>query len=105
MNAPIEVGTINFAGGSGGSYTIAPNGSVPATDTLTIDSQINMAAGAGPATISAPVILGAANAWVNNSSSLLTVSGNITNSTFGLTVGGTGSTTISGAIVAQQPAA
>ncbi|MGA7273768.1 MAG: autotransporter-associated beta strand repeat-containing protein [Candidatus Udaeobacter sp.] len=49
-------------------------------------------------TISAPLVLGAAQAWTNNSSNLFTVSGGVALSGDNLTVNGTGNTLISGNI-------
>ena len=40
---------------------------------------IEMDPGAGTLTISAPLILAGSQSWLNNSSSLLTVSGNVAN--------------------------
>ncbi len=98
--APIDVGLMTFQSmGTNGSYTITTS----SADPLTIYTGIALNSGSGPVTIGsssgAGVSFGAANTWTNNSSSLLTVSSNITNSTFGLTVAGSGNTTISGAFV------
>ena len=95
MGAPITLGTINFVGGTGGSYTIAADATA---DPLTINSGINLGAGAGPATINAPIVLGAPNLWTNNSSSTFTVGGTVANGGNMLTVGGSGNTTINGPV-------
>ena len=100
LGSAIDVGTMTFNSmASGGSYTI----STSSTDSLTSYGGITLAAGSGPVTISSTsgtgLIFAAANTWTNNSANLLTVSTNITNSTFGLTVAGSGNTLISGAIV------
>ena len=75
----------------------------PATSTLTIAgtggaSGITVNPGAGAATISAPVALGASQTWTNNSSNSLTVSGSVANGGNTLTLAGSGNTTISGVI-------
>ena len=95
MGAPITVGSINFNGGTGGSYTVAPDGSA---DPLTINNGITLGPGNGPATINAPLNLSGANIWTNNSASTFTVSGAVSNAGNLLTVGGSGNSTINGAI-------
>ncbi|MGA2620279.1 MAG: autotransporter-associated beta strand repeat-containing protein, partial [Thermoguttaceae bacterium] len=72
----------------------------PSTNTLTIGGAggITVNAGAGPPTISAPLAIGASQTWTNSSSSLLTVSGSVSNGGNTLTLAGSGNTTISGAI-------
>jgi fibronectin-binding autotransporter adhesin len=64
----------------------------------TVRSGITVAGGSGANTISAPIILDGTQSWTNSSTSLLTVSGAVTNSGFTLTTAGTGPMTISGAI-------
>ena len=54
---------------------------------------ITVQAGSGPNTISAPVILGGAQSWTNNSANLLTVSNTIDNGANLLTIAGSGNTT------------
>jgi autotransporter-associated beta strand protein len=77
-----------------GTYTIGTS-----TSTITLNNGITMNSGAGAATIISPITLGAAQSWTNNSSSLLTVgTGAVTNGGFLLTIGGSGNTTVSGAI-------
>jgi fibronectin-binding autotransporter adhesin len=75
---------------SGNTLTITPASS---TTGITVDS------GAGAVTINSNVALGAAQTWTNNATTLLTVVGSVTGP-FGLTVAGTGDTTISGAVPA-----
>jgi len=83
-------GTSNTAGATIGAGTAT---------SLTINSGgITVQAGSGANMIGAPVTLGAAQSWTNNSGSLLSIQGNVTNSTFLLTVAGSGNTTISGNI-------
>jgi len=87
----VGTGSSNTAGssigaGSGGTLQINGGG-------------ITVNAGSGANTISAPVTLGAAQSWTNNSSNMLTVgTGIVNNGGFLLTVAGSGSTTISGAM-------
>jgi fibronectin-binding autotransporter adhesin len=57
---------------------------------------IQMDSGAGALTVSSVVNLGATQTWLNNSASLLTTSGGLNNQGFGLTVNGSGSTSIAG---------
>lgn len=66
------------------------------TNTATLGTAIYVQSGSGAATISAPITLGAAQQWVNNSSNTLTIqTGALTNGANTLTIGGTGNTTIS----------
>ncbi len=69
-------------------------------NTLTINgaSGITMNSGAGMLTLNSNVLLGGAQTWLNNSSNLLTVAGNVNNGALLLTVDGTGNTAISGII-------
>ena len=68
--------------------------------TLTIagSNGITMDAGVPASTIGANVALGAAQTWTNNSASLLTISGAVSNGGNALTVAGSGSTTLSGVV-------
>ena len=121
LDAATSINSLTFAGS--GAVTIA-SGTGGSSSTLTINAAtttgsgglntapngITMQSGAGPATISAPVILGASQTWSNASANLLTVSGGVTgtanlaiqaNSTGGITFSGgsvdpTGSITNSG---------
>jgi autotransporter-associated beta strand protein len=82
-------GTANTAGssigaGSGGRLQINSGG-------ITVD------AGSGTNTISAPITLGEAQSWINNSTKPLLVSA-VTNGGFPITIAGSGNTTISGAL-------
>jgi len=66
------------------------------TNTATLGTAIYVQSGSGAATISAPITLGAAQQWVNNSANILTIqTGALTNGANNLTIGGTGNTTIS----------
>jgi autotransporter-associated beta strand protein len=67
------------------------------TITLTGSGGITINSGASAVSLGAAT-LGVAQTWTNNSSSLFTVSGDITNSTFGLTIAGSGNTTASGVL-------
>ena len=67
------------------------------TNTLTLGtSGITVNSGAGADTISSAVSLGSPQSWTNNSSNVLTVSGNISNAANLLIIAGTGNTTLSG---------
>ena len=84
-----------------GTGTTAASSSVTigGANTLTLGTGgITVQTGSAAHTISSNVALGVAQFWTNNSGSLLTVSGNVSNSTYLLTVAGSGSTTISGII-------
>jgi len=102
-------------GGAGGAVTLAGPTTVGSltmnafTGTYTLGSAgqavtlnaggITVNSGAGATTIVSPVTLGAAQSWTNNSGGLLTVgTGAVTNGGNLLTVGGTGNTTIAGAL-------
>jgi len=92
VDTPQTVASVIF--NRAADFTIeAANGS-----TLTITGGITKTA-ANNDTISAPVVLGGAQTWSNdNADGVLTVSGNVTNGGFGLTVDGVGATEISGDI-------
>ena len=87
---------------------VGQNVTIGGASTLTLaGNTINGTAGLGllvdntsafTLTINCPLLLGATQSWANNSSNLLTIGGAVNLSTFGLTVNGSGSTTISGAI-------
>ncbi len=77
------------------SLTLAGTG---ATTIGTFTSSAGLTVSSGTVTLAGTAALAGAQTWTNNSSSTLTVSGNISNSTFLLTVAGTGNTTISGTI-------
>ena len=84
-------GTLTIGGSTLTLSGTSINGSVAAEG-------IEMDPGAGALTISAPLALGAAQQWGNNSSSLLTVSGGVANGGNLLTVAGSGNATISSAV-------
>ena len=77
--------TVSIANGTGGPLTLGTGG-------ITVNT------GAGADTIAANVTLNGAQSWANSSSSLLTVSGNVSNSANLLTIAGSGNTSISGVI-------
>ena len=86
-----------------GSGTLAIGGSNALTiNRTTINGNANtgieMDPGAGALTIGVPVNMGEWQQWLNNSDSLLTVSGSIANGGFLLTLAGSGNTTISGVL-------
>ena len=81
----------------GGTATSAV--SIAAGNTLTINAGgITINIGAGAFTINSGMVLGASQAWLNNSASLFTVAGNVNNGANTLTVDGNGATSISGVI-------
>jgi fibronectin-binding autotransporter adhesin len=80
--------TINAAADSNSTPTYA--GGNPA------GNGINVLAGAGAVTISAPIVLGAPQTWTNSSSNTFTVNGGITAGTDLLTFAGSGNTAVSG---------
>ena len=77
----------------GGASTLTLNG-------VTINSNtgtgIEIDPGAGAMTISAPVTLGGAQQWLNNSGNLLTASGGVANGGFTLTYAGSGNAVVGG---------
>ena len=98
----------NAALGSGAVITIA-DAALQLSNTVTIANSLTLAgtgvsnSGAlrnvsGNNTYSGVINLGSA-ARINSDTNLLTISGNITNNGFGLTVGGTSNTTVSGRLV------
>lgn len=77
-----------------GTYTLGTSG-----QTMTLNNGMTANAGSGAITIVSPLTLGAAQSWTNNSTALLSIGPDaITNGGFLLSVGGTGNTTVSGAI-------
>ncbi|MCE9547120.1 MAG: autotransporter-associated beta strand repeat-containing protein [Planctomycetia bacterium] len=107
----IDSGTTNFTNTLGANFSIkslnfrgtgdatANSVTIGGGNTLTIGSGgIVIESGSAAHFISTAVALGAAQAWANNSTSLLTVSGNVSNGANTLTVNGSGDSTISGAI-------
>ena len=86
-------GSLTFNSFSG-TYTLGTAGNL-----LTLNNGLTMNSGAGAVSIVSPVTLGAAQSWLNNSTSLLTVGTDaVTNGGFLLTLGGSGNTTVSSAI-------
>ena len=96
VNANQSIGQLLFDSGNTGSVTI------DGTSTLTVygigSTGIQMNNLSGPVNINAPLALQNSQTWTNNSASLLTVNGNITNAANTLTVAGLGNTTLSGSI-------
>jgi len=96
LAGPTAVGLLKFNPFTG-TYTLGTSGQMITLNTG--GNSITMNTGAGNVTVVSPITLGAAQAWQNNSSSLLTIgTDTVTNGGFLLTVNGSGSTTISGAI-------
>ncbi len=69
LTEPTTVGSLTFNSFTG-TYTLGTAG-----QTITLNGGIKMNLGAGAATISSPVTLGAAQSWTNHSSGLLTIGG------------------------------
>ena len=91
-----NAGTTSIAGIEIGNGTTATAALTLSGTNLSIGaSGITKFANSGTAAISSPVTLGAAQSWTNNSSTLLTVSGNVTNAGYVLTIEGLGNTTLS----------
>ncbi|MDH4445307.1 MAG: autotransporter-associated beta strand repeat-containing protein [Akkermansiaceae bacterium] len=86
--------------GTGSSNTAGSSIGAGSGGTLQINNGgITVNSGSGANTISAPVTLGAAQSWTNNSTNLLTLgTGAVSNGGFPLTVAGSGNMAISGAI-------
>jgi autotransporter-associated beta strand protein len=85
-----------------GSGSLAIAGSTLTLNSATINGNssagIEMDAGAGALTISSSLALGVPQMWLNNSSSPLTIAGNIANAGNPLMIAGSGSITISGGL-------
>ena len=98
VNANITFGQLLFDAGNTNGVTFGTG-----TSTLTLNGisgvgiQLNNGSGA-VTTGSAKFALGAAQAWTNDSGSLLTVGGTIANGGFNLTLNGSGNTTLGGII-------
>jgi len=88
LGGPTTVGLLTMNAFTG-TYTLGMAGQA-----ITLNSGITVNSGAGDTTIVSPVTLGGAQSWLNSSTSLLTVSGDVTNGGNLLTVGGTGNTTV-----------
>jgi autotransporter-associated beta strand protein len=96
LNAAQSALGLVFASTSTGGVLIQ---SGTGTNTLTLGtSGITVSSGSGADTISPAVALGGPQTWTNNSTNVLTVSGNISNGSNLLTIGGTGNTTLSGVL-------
>jgi fibronectin-binding autotransporter adhesin len=77
-----------------GTYTLGTSGQA-----LTLTNGLTMNSGAGAVTIVSPITLGAAQSWVNNSASLLTVgTDTVSKASYLLNIDGSGNTTVSGII-------
>ncbi len=86
-NLTFNVGGVGIGAGSGGTLTIASAGGIT----------VNSGLGAVTETISAGVALGASQVWtVNDGTSTLAVSGNVTGSGYSLTKAGNGTLILSG---------
>ena len=83
-----------------GSGTLTVSGSALTLNAATINGNaatgIEMDPNAGALTLSSSLVLGGAQQWINNSSSLLTASGGVANGGYLLTLAGSGNTTVSG---------
>ena len=90
LNGPTTVNSLIMNSFSG-TYTLGT-----AYQTITLQNGITNKSSAGNTTIVSPITLGAAQTWVNHSTNLLTVSGDVANGGYLLTVGGSGNTTVSG---------
>ena len=96
LTGPTAVGLLKFNPFTG-TYTLGTSGQMITLNTG--GNSITMNTGAGNVTVVSPITLGAAQAWQNNSSSLLTIgTDTVTNGGFLLIVNGSGSSIISGAI-------
>jgi autotransporter-associated beta strand protein len=98
LTAPASVGVL----WNTGSGSLAITGSALTINSATINGNastgIEMDPGAGALTISSSLALGGSQTWLNNSSNVFTVAGNVANGGNTLTIAGSGSTTISGGI-------
>ncbi len=85
-----------------GNGAVTISGSTLALYGTTINGNSGMGieidAGAGALTISAPLVLGGAQSWLNNSGNLATVSGNVADGGYLLTVAGSGGTVLAGVL-------
>ncbi len=98
---PTLTGTAAVGGlWSTGSAALVVSGSALTLSGVVINGNaatgIEMDAGAGSLTITAPLVLAGSQTWLNSSGSLLTVSGNVANGGNLLTVAGNGNAIISG---------
>ena len=90
LDGNFSINSLTFNSNSTGPITIGPGSSSAYTLTIYGSNGITVDAGAGAATISAPLVLGVAQTWANNSSSPLTISGSVTNGGNTLTLAGSG---------------
>jgi autotransporter-associated beta strand protein len=102
---------LSAAAAVGGIWDTGAGGLTIGGSTLTLQAAlingnyatgIEMDPGAGAVTITAPVALKGSQTWVNNASTLL-VQGNVALNGYGLTIAGSGNTSISGAISGPYP--
>jgi autotransporter-associated beta strand protein len=90
----LSIVSLTFGAGATNPFNISGN-----AFTISGAGGITLASGSASHAIDVGVILGTSQVWTNNSaSSLLTVSGPITNGAYTLTVAGPGSVTLSGAL-------
>ncbi len=105
LGQAFSINSLTFNGATSSAISIAPTGSSP----LAIAAGITVAAGSGPVTISAPIILGSSQTWSTSATgtNLFTVSGSVSgsgtltlqaNSSAGITLSGA-STNFVGSIV------
>ena len=100
LGGNFTIHSLTFSDGSTSNVAGLTLNSGVGNNTLTIGSSngINVNVNAGADTITAGLILGVPQTWSNNSSSPLTISGNVSNGTNTLSVSGGGNTIISGNI-------
>jgi autotransporter-associated beta strand protein len=92
LGSPTTVNSLTMKSFSG-TYTLGTAGLQ-----FTLNNGITDNSSAGATTIISPLTLGVAQTWLNNSTNLLTVSGDVDNGGNLLTVGGSGDTTVSGGL-------
>jgi autotransporter-associated beta strand protein len=99
-NVTVATSVGGIWGTGAGAVTIG--GSPLTLNSATINNStatgIEMDPGAGPLSINAPLVIGAAQTWLNNSSSPLAVNGNVDTGSYTLTVAGSGNVSVGGAI-------
>lgn len=97
LEQPFSINGLIFSG-TGTANTAGSSIGAGSSGRLQINSGgITVNSGSGTNTISAPISLGAAQSWINNSGKPLLV-GAVTNNSFPITIAGSGNTTISGAL-------
>jgi autotransporter-associated beta strand protein len=93
LASPTTANSLTFNPFSG-TYSLGTSGQA-----LTLTNGMTLNSGAGAVTLISPITLGAAQSWLNNSASLLTVgTDTVSKAGYLLTVGGSGNTTVSGII-------